>query len=159
MYVKICDFVDSSTPDIIQKNRLCLLMLALNSSRLLWGLPRSFNLHEIQQFHLAYPQAAMAAAPLSLPAFRSFLPFTLPAITTIILIFTEIWEAILRAVPKKKTSHSKKRKRQLVGKALKDKQNLSRCEACGDWKLLHTLCSNCVRSIQKGWRRRERLVL
>jgi ribosomal protein L32 len=129
-----------------------------NPSRLLRHLPRSLNPPQMRRFHLAYaPTAIPTDIPLSLPSFRPFLPFTLPAFTTIIPIFTGIWDAILRAVPKKKTSHSKKRKRQLVGKALKDKQNLSRCEACGDWKMLHTLCSNCVRSIQKDWKRRERL--
>ena len=147
----------NSKPDI---HRRCWLMQAHNPSRLLSRLPRSFNRPSIRRFHLGSPPIAIATAvPLSLPVFRPLLPFSLPAITTLIPIFTGIWDAILRAVPKKKTSHSKKRKRQLVGKALKDKQNLSRCEACGDWKLLHTLCSNCVRSIQKDWRRRERLGL
>jgi large subunit ribosomal protein L32 len=136
-------------------------MRAHNPSLLLRRLSRPLNPPK-RHFHLAYPPTALpialpTAIPLSVPALRPFLPFTLPAITTLIPIFTGLWDAILRAVPKKKTSHSKKRKRQLVGKALKDKQNLSRCEACGDWKMLHTLCSNCVRSIQKDWRRRERL--
>ncbi|KAK4955469.1 hypothetical protein LTR28_006040 [Elasticomyces elasticus] len=31
-----------------------------------------------------------------------------------------IWDSVLRAVPKKKTSHMKKRHRQMAGKALKD---------------------------------------
>jgi ribosomal protein L32 len=50
---------------------------------------------------------------------------------------------------------NRKRKRQLVGKGLDDKTNLTRCEACGEWKLLHTLCGSCVKSIQRDWRRRE----
>ena len=127
-------------------------------SVLLRRLPRTLVPPQTRRFHLAYhPIAVVSAVSLSLPSLRTSLSFTLPSITTLIPIFTGLWDSILRAVPKKKTSHSKKRKRQLVGKALKDKQNLSRCESCGDWKLLHTLCSNCVRSIQKDWRRRERL--
>ncbi|KIX08125.1 uncharacterized protein Z518_02781 [Rhinocladiella mackenziei CBS 650.93] len=35
-------------------------------------------------------------------------------------IIADIWEGVLNAVPKKKTSHMKKRHRQLAGKALKD---------------------------------------
>jgi len=73
----------------------------------------------------------------------------------LIPIITGIWDSILRAVPKKKTTHARKRKRQLVGKGLEDKTNLTRCEACGEWKLLHTLCGSCVKSIQRDWRRRE----
>ncbi|KIX94476.1 uncharacterized protein Z520_09862 [Fonsecaea multimorphosa CBS 102226] len=47
--------------------------------------------------------------------------FAIPAITTNIPgLIADIWEGILRAVPKKKTSHMKKRHRQLAGKALKD---------------------------------------
>ncbi|OAL36915.1 hypothetical protein AYO20_03684 [Fonsecaea nubica] len=45
----------------------------------------------------------------------------IPSIATSIPGFlSDIWEGILRAVPKKKTSHMKKRHRQLAGKALKD---------------------------------------
>lgn len=35
-------------------------------------------------------------------------------------LFSGIWDSVLRAVPKKKTSHMKKRHRQMAGKALKD---------------------------------------
>jgi large subunit ribosomal protein L32 len=83
----------------------------------------------------------------------------MPSITTLIPIITGIWDSILRAVPKKKTTHSQKRKRQLIGKALEDKKNITRCEACGDLKLLHTLCGSCVKAIQKDWRDRERMGL
>jgi ribosomal protein L32 len=106
----------------------------------------------IRQIHLA-----INAPPslLPIPTFPPYLRFTIPSITTLIPIITGIWDSILRAVPKKKTTHSQKRKRQLVGKGLEDKTNLTRCEACGDWKLLHTLCGSCVKSIQRDWRRRE----
>ncbi|POS84014.1 WD40 repeat-like protein [Erysiphe pulchra] len=44
--------------------------------------------------------------------------------------FGDLWESILRAVPKKKTSHSKKRSRQRAGKALKDVTALNKCSGC-----------------------------
>ncbi|OCT51527.1 hypothetical protein CLCR_09280 [Cladophialophora carrionii] len=69
----------------------------------------------------------------------------LPAITVIIPgLVSDIWEGILKAVPKKKTSHSKKRHRQLAGKALKDVKAVNQCPGCGKPKRAHTLCPYCV---------------
>lgn len=59
-------------------------------------------------------------------------------------LLSEIWDGILKAVPKKKTSHMKKRHRQLAGKALKDVKSLVKCPACGRPKKAHTLCPYCV---------------
>ena len=61
--------------------------------------------------------------------------------------WTDLWESILRAVPKKKTSHSKKRSRFLAGKALKDVTSLNRCSGCGNVKRAHLLCPYCVKGI------------
>ncbi|KAL4930032.1 bL32 family ribosomal protein [Aspergillus undulatus] len=66
-------------------------------------------------------------------------------------ILADIWESVLRAVPKKKTSHMKKRHRQMAGKALKDVKNLNTCPACGQIKRSHVLCQNCVENIKKQW--------
>jgi large subunit ribosomal protein L32 len=112
--------------------------------------------NHFRRLHLALdaPFTPQPVAPL-LPSFR----FAMPSITTLNPIITGIWDSILRAVPKKKTTHSQKRKRQLIGKALEDKKNITRCEACGDLKLLHTLCGSCVKAIQKDWRDRERMGL
>lgn len=66
-------------------------------------------------------------------------------------ILSDIWESVLRAVPKKKTSHMKKRHRQMAGKALKDVKNLNTCSGCGQIKRAHTLCPHCVESMQKLW--------
>ncbi|KAI4102415.1 MAG: hypothetical protein L6R37_004426 [Teloschistes peruensis] len=55
-----------------------------------------------------------------------------------------LWESVLRAVPKKKTSHSKKRSRFLAGKALRDVTSLNKCSACGNVKRAHLLCPYCV---------------
>jgi ribosomal protein L32 len=60
-------------------------------------------------------------------------------------LISDIWESILRAVPKKKTSYMKKRHRQMAGKALKDVKNLSTCPSCGSMKRSHVLCQNCVK--------------
>ena len=60
------------------------------------------------------------------------------------LTLAGLWESILRAVPKKKTSHSKKRSRFLAGKALKDVTALNKCSACGNIKRAHLLCPFCV---------------
>ena len=65
-----------------------------------------------------------------------------------------LWEGILRAVPKKKTSHRKTRSRFMAGKALKDVTALNKCSACGAVKRTHLLCPNCIagRIIQVHWR-------
>ncbi|KAJ9607696.1 Ski complex subunit Rec14 [Cladophialophora chaetospira] len=80
----------------------------------------------------------------------------LPAITiSIPSLVSDIWEGILRAVPKKKTSHSKKRHRQLAGKALKDVKAVNQCPGCGRPKKAHTLCPYCVAEIYESWRTRD----
>ena len=52
--------------------------------------------------------------------------------------------SILWAVPKKRTSHSKKRLR-MQSKWLKPRQNYTLCLKCGNPKLLHVLCGVCFR--------------
>ncbi|BFZ54235.1 hypothetical protein PYCC9005_001268 [Savitreella phatthalungensis] len=64
----------------------------------------------------------------------------------------ELWESIWRAVPKKKTSHSKTRMRS-SGKGLQDKLNINNCPACGKPKLAHTVCGTCFERIRKRWGR------
>ena len=112
--------------------------------------------NRIRRLHLALdaPLFPEPIAPI-LPSLR----FAIPSLTPLIPIITGIWDSILRAVPKKKTTHAQKRKRQLAGKGLEDKKNITRCEACGELRLLHTLCGACVKSIQRDWRNSERLGL
>lgn len=80
----------------------------------------------------------------------------LPAVTTTFLqpisislnvpgLLSDIWESVLRAVPKKKTSHMKKRHRFMAGKALKDVKSLNKCPGCGQLKRAHLLCPHCVK--------------
>ena len=75
-----------------------------------------------------------------------YTPIAIPAAIQIGVpsILAEIWESILRAVPKKKTSHRKKRQRFLAGKGLKDVTALNKCSACGNVKRAHLLCPFCV---------------
>lgn len=58
--------------------------------------------------------------------------------------WAQLWDSILKAVPKKKTSHRKKRQRFMAGKALRDVTNLNTCSACGNVKRAHLLCPYCV---------------
>ncbi|KAJ6190117.1 hypothetical protein N7519_000138 [Penicillium mononematosum] len=67
-------------------------------------------------------------------------------------LLSDLWDSVLRAVPKKKTSHMKKRHRQMAGKALKDVKSLNKCPGCGQIKRAHLLCPNCVKDIKESWR-------
>ncbi|WZH46112.1 gtp-binding protein beta subunit-like protein [Fusarium acuminatum] len=54
---------------------------------------------------------------------QKFLPtlsIAIPGVSLNLPTIDDIWESVLRAVPKNKVSHSKKRSRQMAGKALKD---------------------------------------
>ncbi|KAH8685558.1 hypothetical protein BGZ60DRAFT_440643 [Tricladium varicosporioides] len=67
-------------------------------------------------------------------------------------ILEGIWESVLRAVPKKKTSHMKQRHRRMAGKALKDVTSLNKCSVCGNVKRAHYLCPFCVKEVQDFWK-------
>jgi len=60
---------------------------------------------------------------------------------------SDIWESILKAVPKKKSSYSKKRSRQMAGKALKDVTALNTCSSCGQTKRAHVVCPSCLAGV------------
>ncbi|TFK89789.1 hypothetical protein K466DRAFT_444853, partial [Polyporus arcularius HHB13444] len=77
-------------------------------------------------------------------------PFTwaIPSLPSLL----ELFPSWLLAVPKKKTSHSRKAMRS-ANKGLKDKQNLVHCPACGSPKLAHNLCPTCYRELNVGWKR------
>lgn len=68
------------------------------------------------------------------------IPLSLPSIPSL----SGIWDGLLKAVPKKKTSYMKKRTRFMAGKGLKDLTNLNKCSACGRVKRSHFLCPYCV---------------
>ncbi|KAI9370941.1 hypothetical protein BJX61DRAFT_513447 [Aspergillus egyptiacus] len=91
--------------------------------------------------NIPYHRSTIFAAALRPAAFT----FSIPG------IISDIWESILLAVPKKKTSHMKKRHRQMAGKALKDVKHFTNCPACGQPKRPHVLCQHCVSDIKKRW--------
>ena len=76
-----------------------------------------------------------------------------PIVPRLPSIISDIWDSVLRAVPKKKTSHSKSRSRRLAGKALKDVTNLAKCSSCGRIKRAFVLCPYCVQCMcgKKFW--------
>ena len=78
---------------------------------------------------ISTPFGALAIPSLSLPSIPSL---------------ADIWDGILNAVPKKKTSYRKKRQRFMAGKGLKDITSLNTCSGCGRVKRLHILCPYCV---------------
>ncbi|KAF9738691.1 meiotic recombination protein ski8 [Paraphaeosphaeria minitans] len=82
-----------------------------------------------QPFRMLPTPFAALAIPLSLPSIPSL---------------SDIWDGLLNAVPKKKTSYMKKRTRFMAGKGLKDLTNLNKCSACGRVKRAHFLCPYCV---------------
>lgn len=83
-----------------------------------------------------------------IPLFSHLRTSILPAaLLPIPSLLGEIWDGLLRAVPKKKTSHMKKRHRQMAGKALKDVTSLNKCSSCGRPKRAHVLCPYCVKSM------------
>ncbi|KAJ2000593.1 hypothetical protein GGI04_003845 [Coemansia thaxteri] len=68
-------------------------------------------------------------------------------------------EFILRAVPKQRTSHSKKRMR-MAGKGLKSRHDLVPCPGCARPKLAAHICLNCYHDIKrklKDMKRSEQL--
>ncbi|KAK0634559.1 hypothetical protein B0T17DRAFT_513647 [Bombardia bombarda] len=109
----------------------------------LFSASRTIQLN-IRQLSVPFLPSLVFAVPIS---FQLSLP-SIPG------LLEGIWESILRAVPKKKTSHMKKRHRQMAGKALKDVTSLCKCPACGQTKKMHYLCPTCASKL-KGLMRRE----
>ncbi|KAK6339089.1 hypothetical protein TWF696_009876 [Orbilia brochopaga] len=81
-----------------------------------------------------------------LPTFSIGLQLSIPP------AISQLWDSILKAVPKKKQSHSRKRMRQLAGKALQDIISLNECPGCGSIKRSHHLCPTCVDEIRDMWK-------
>jgi large subunit ribosomal protein L32 len=91
----------------------------------------------------------------------AFIPRAFPMLSTAVAgwsinlpnLLDDIWESVLRAVPKNKTSHSRKRHRQMAGKALEDVHNLCKCPGCGQTKRTHRMCSHCLEQMRNMWRK------
>lgn len=154
----------------------------------------AFTEWALHALHGLLPTFTSPMAALALPASRPFLqvlgiPFARPlfAATTFLPAFftaptrsgwalpsslqelLELLPSFDLAVPKKKTSHSRKAMRS-ANKGLKDKRSesnvschatvlslemstdLVHCPGCGSPKLAHNLCPNCYSSLSRGWK-------
>ncbi|PWN48090.1 hypothetical protein IE53DRAFT_297141, partial [Violaceomyces palustris] len=65
------------------------------------------------------------------------------------------WNGLLRAVPKKKVSHSRKSMRS-ANKGLKDRTDLVHCQGCGKPKLQHHLCQHCYSEMTREQKLNQR---
>ncbi|KAL3893985.1 MAG: hypothetical protein SGCHY_005530 [Lobulomycetales sp.] len=61
-------------------------------------------------------------------------------------ILHELWDGLLWAAPKKRTTHSKKRKR-MAGKWPKPLLNLRPCPFCGSTQLMGHACRECLKKL------------
>jgi len=125
------------------------LRTAANSSLLAPFLSSPSVTSTPSRFARAYVQNVLRFSTPFVPALGWSIPssmqLSLPVLPSLPSILEGIWESILRAVPKKKTSHAKKRHRQMAGKALKDVNSLCKCPACGSLKRMHHLCPYCMK--------------
>lgn len=78
----------------------------------------------------------------------SLLGLPLPAARELPLREELEWDGFLWAVPKKRTSHSKKRMRS-AHKYLKPRSDYITCPQCKNLKLLHILCGHCLKETMK----------
>jgi ribosomal protein L32 len=129
---------DTNVPLHTDRNQFCFLstftMAAISAS----FLPRlsAPTLFSSSRLTLSFRQFAQKLGPT--------LSIAIPGLSLNLPTLDDIWEGLLRAVPKNKVSHSKKRSRQMAGKALKDVNNLCRCPGCGELKRTHRLCQHCL---------------
>ena len=109
---------------------------------------RVFTLQRLFANFRSRPFVFLQSRPFLQPLLQHFthFPVALPVSVGLKIpgVLTGLWESILRAVPKKKTSHRKKRQRFMAGKGLKDVTALNKCSACGNIKRAHLLCPFCI---------------
>lgn len=58
------------------------------------------------------------------------------------------WDGLLLAVPKRRTSHSKKRLRQTHKTLSRNRRHVVACSTCGKNRLMHHLCLHCLRRLK-----------
>ncbi|KAJ6604693.1 hypothetical protein DFH09DRAFT_1123521 [Mycena vulgaris] len=93
---------------------------------------------------------AFTAVPAFLAASRTW---AFPSLQSLL----ELFPPFVLAVPKSKTSHSRKSMRS-ANKGLKDKNNIVSCPGCGTPKLAHHLCSQCYSFLSRMWKQTQRAV-
>ena len=98
--------------------------------------------------HLQHPLAlSLSPSPLSYPLAPPSSP-SLSQTQTAEPVSPWAWDGWLWAVPKKRTSHSKKRMR-MTHKYLKPRHHYTVCPSCNNLKLLHVLCGHCLKETLK----------
>ncbi|GFZ42661.1 hypothetical protein JCM24511_00378 [Saitozyma sp. JCM 24511] len=97
--------------------------------------------------------ALCTSTPMPSPAAAPAAPWYtfLPGLSSLL----ELMPPILMAVPKHKVTHSRKSMRS-ANKGLKNRTNISNCEACGMPKLAHNICPNCYSQISRQWKKDAR---
>ncbi|KAG8716251.1 hypothetical protein FRC08_009704 [Ceratobasidium sp. 394] len=93
----------------------------------------------------------LSILPTPTPQTAGRLSLALPSLRTLL----ELFPPIVLAVPKKKTSHSKKRMRS-ANKGLKDKTNIVNCPGCGSPKRAHHICPECYSQVNRAWKAQNR---
>lgn len=134
----------------------------------------SLALHQTQMALSMFriPFARPLFAGIMLPSFLATpKPFSwaLPTLQSLL----DLFPPFLLAVPKKKTSHSRKAMRS-ANKGLKDKKSTSlsvwhmypavmaifpdvvHCPGCGSPKMAHHICPNCYSSLNRAWKAKSR---
>ncbi|KAL8278532.1 hypothetical protein RQP46_009024 [Phenoliferia psychrophenolica] len=101
------------------------------------------------RFSLLRPLLSLSSPSLGLTVLRSSLPFSLSSSQSSTSIIPPLPQSLLDllppwllAVPKSKTSHSKKSMRS-SNKGLKEQQGIVACPSCGGAKRAHHLCHSC----------------
>lgn len=111
-------------------------------------LPSAFAVTRIQ---FSVPTLLRIRSTLTESPSLTFLP-ALSLFPDVGSLLRDIWESVLRAVPKQRTSHSKSRHRRMAGKALKDLIAVVKCPSCGRPKRSHYLCPYCVHATKMYWK-------
>ena len=67
---------------------------------------------------------------------------------------SSLWDGLLQmAVPKSRTTRSRKRIKNYRKRIVPDKKNIIACKICGELKLMHHLCKGCLKAHKEAWPR------
>ncbi|KAK0556369.1 hypothetical protein OC846_001192 [Tilletia horrida] len=93
-------------------------------------------------------QACRSLLPTAFFSLPAPAPAATPSFSLGSLLRDFLLDPLLRAVPKKKVSHSRKSMRS-ANKGLKDRVDIVHCPGCGRAKLHHHLCPHCYGDIDR----------
>lgn len=126
-------------------------MAAIQTSSIFSSLRIAVQTTSPQTWQLPILLLRLSTLSLALPAFNP-----IPGSSSLL---QDIWDGILRAVPKQRKSYSRTRSRQMAGKALKDVTNIVKCSACGRPKKSHLLCPYCVLGMFSQYKNLNRVLI